>query len=117
MTALAQTHRLTVEQSDLMRGSIVRHSLFAERAPAPARWVDAQIERLRDDELTLIWLRKQIARGDWAAIQRGLGWLSRLPRDKIDGVTGTRAVVISSDRVQLKHFGRRFRRLEAFMGF
>jgi len=76
MTALAQTHRLTVEQSDLMRGSIVRHSLFAERAPAPARWVDAQIERLRDDELTLIWLRKQIARGDWAAIQRGLGWLS-----------------------------------------
>ena len=76
MTALAERHRLTPEQSDLMRGSIVRHSLFAERAPAPAGWVDTQIERLRDDELTLIWLRKQIARGEWAAIQRGLSWLS-----------------------------------------
>jgi len=76
MTALARTHRLTVEQTDLMRGSIVRHSLFAERAPAPPRWVDTQIERLRDDELTLIWLRKQIARGEWGAIQRGVGWLS-----------------------------------------
>ena len=43
MTALAQTHRLTVEQSYLIRGSIVRHSLFAELAPAPAHWVYAQI--------------------------------------------------------------------------
>ncbi len=76
MTALVQTHRLTVGQSDLMRAAIVRHSLFAERAPAPERWVDSQIERLRDDELTLIWLRKQIAHSEWAAIQRGLGWLS-----------------------------------------
>ena len=76
MTALTQMHRLSAEQADLMRASIVRHSLFAERAPAPQPWVDTQIERLRDDELTLIWLRKQIARGDWAAIQRGLGWLS-----------------------------------------
>lgn len=82
MTALAHNHRLSVDQSDLMRGSIVRHSLFAERAPAPKRWVDTQIERLRDDELTLIWLRKQIAQSEWSAMQRGLGWLSESVRDQ-----------------------------------
>ena len=82
MTALTQMHRLSAEQADLMRASIVRHSLFAERAPAPQPWVDTQIERLRDDELTLIWLRKQIAQSEWAAIQRGLNWLSGSAREQ-----------------------------------
>ena len=82
MTALTQMHRLSTDQSDLMRASIVRHSLFAERTPAPERWVDTQIERLRDDELTLIWLRKQIAQSEWAAIQRGLSWLSGSAREQ-----------------------------------
>ena len=48
-----------------IRLAIVRHSLFAERAPAPLDWVDAQIQSLNDDELTIIWLRNAIAEGRW----------------------------------------------------
>ena len=38
--------------------------------------MDAQVAALRDDELTVIWLRNAIARGQWEAVQRGLAWLS-----------------------------------------
>ena len=56
--------------------AIVRHSLFAERSPAPPEWVDAQVAALRDDNLTLIWLRKAIGNGEWQAVLDGVEWLS-----------------------------------------
>ena len=56
--------------------AIVRHSLFAERSPAPPEWVDAQVSALRDDNLTLIWLRKAIGNGEWQAVLDGVEWLS-----------------------------------------
>ena len=60
-----------------IRLAIVRHSLFAERAPAPPDWVDAQIQSLNDDELTIIWLRNAIAEGRWRDILSGVSWLSK----------------------------------------
>ena len=56
--------------------AIVRHSLFAERSPAPPEWVNAQVAALRDDNLTLIWLRKAIGNGEWQAVLDGVEWLS-----------------------------------------
>ena len=56
--------------------AIVRHSLFAERSPAPSEWVDTQVATLRNDDLTVIWLRNAIANGDWEAVLTGLKWLS-----------------------------------------
>ena len=56
--------------------AIARHSLFAERSPAPSEWVDAQVAALRDDDLTVIWLRKAIANGEWQAVLDGIDWLS-----------------------------------------
>ena len=38
--------------------------------------MDAQVAALREDDLTVIWLRNAIARGQWEAVQRGLSWLS-----------------------------------------
>ena len=38
--------------------------------------MDAQVAALREDELTVIWLRNAIARGQWEAVQQGLAWLS-----------------------------------------
>ncbi|GIR83206.1 MAG: hypothetical protein CM15mP84_09540 [Cellvibrionales bacterium] len=58
-----------------IRLAIVRHSLFAERAPAPPDWVDTQIQSLNDDELTIIWLRNAIAEGRWRDILSGVSWL------------------------------------------
>ena len=60
-----------------IRLAIVRHSLFAERAPAPPGWVDAQIQSLNDDELTIIWLRNAIAEGRWRDILSGVSWLTK----------------------------------------
>ena len=57
--------------------AIVRHSLFAERAPAPPDWVDTQIQSLNDDELTIIWLRNAIAAGRWRDILSGVSWLGK----------------------------------------
>ena len=56
--------------------AIVRHSLFAERSPAPPDWVEAQIASLRDDDLTVIWLRNAIGDGEWEAVGTALEWLS-----------------------------------------
>ena len=56
--------------------AIVRHSLFAERSPAPSEWVDAQVGALRDDDLTVIWLRNAIGNGEWQAVLDGIDWLS-----------------------------------------
>lgn len=60
-----------------IRLAIVRHSLFAERAPAPPDWVDTQIQSLNDDELTIIWLRNAIAEGRWRDILSGVSWLGK----------------------------------------
>lgn len=65
-----ETHLRTVTSA------IVRHSLFAERSPAPPEWVDAQVAALRDDDLTVIWLRNAIGNSNWEAVQTGLEWLS-----------------------------------------
>jgi soluble lytic murein transglycosylase len=65
-----ETHLRTVTSA------IVRHSLFAERSPAPPEWVDAQVAALRKDDLTVIWLRNAIGNSEWEAVQTGLQWLS-----------------------------------------
>ena len=59
-----------------VKAAIVRHSLFAERSPAPPEWVDAQVANLRSDDLTLIWLRKAIGNSEWQAVLEGVEWLS-----------------------------------------
>ena len=59
-----------------VKAAIVRHSLFAERSPAPTEWVDAQVANLRNDDLTLIWLRKAIGNSEWQAVLEGVEWLS-----------------------------------------
>ena len=59
-----------------LTAAIVRHSLFAERSPAPTEWVNAEVANLRDDNLTLIWLRKAIGNSQWEAVLEGVEWLS-----------------------------------------
>ncbi len=76
MISVREGYALSPSRSRSVTAAIVRHSLFAERSPAPTDWVDAQVAALRDDELTVIWLRNAIAKGQWAAVQRGLSWLS-----------------------------------------
>ena len=61
---------------ETVTSAIARHSLFAERSPAPSDWVDTQVGALRDDDLTVIWLRKAISNGDWQAVLDGIDWLS-----------------------------------------
>ena len=56
--------------------AIVKHSLFAERSPAPDDWVQAQVQVMKDDDLTLIWLRQRIAEGRWTELVTEIGWLS-----------------------------------------
>ena len=62
-------------QLEAMEALIVRHSLFAQSA-APEPWVVETLARLRDDELTEIYLRHQIQKSDWIAVSEGLVWLS-----------------------------------------
>ena len=62
-------------QLEAMEALIVRHSLFAQNA-APEPWVVETLGRLRDDELTEIYLRNHIQDADWAAVSEGLAWLS-----------------------------------------
>ena len=56
--------------------AIVKHSLFAERSPAPADWVQTQVQVLKEDDLTLIWLRQRIAEGRWSELSTEIDWLS-----------------------------------------
>ena len=56
--------------------AIVKHSLFAERSPAPADWVQTQVQVLKEDDLTLIWLRQRIAEGRWSELATEIDWLS-----------------------------------------
>ena len=74
--SLRENATFTEAHSQAVTTAIVRHSLFAERSPAPPQWVDAQVAALRDDDLTVIWLRNAIAKADWAAVLTGLEWLS-----------------------------------------
>ena len=62
-------------QVEAMEALIVRHSLFAQNA-APEPWIVETLARLRDDELTEIYLRHHIQEADWAAVSDGLAWLS-----------------------------------------
>lgn len=62
-------------QLQAMEALIVRHSLFAQNA-APEPWVVETLARLRNDELTEIYLRHHIQEADWVAVSEGLAWLS-----------------------------------------
>ena len=76
LSSLREHHVFSLVQQQEIASAIVRHSLFAERAAAPPDWVDKQIAQLKNDELTMIWLRNAIADGDWLSVQRGIDWLS-----------------------------------------
>ena len=69
------TQPFTDAQLQDMESLIVRHSLFAQSA-APEPWLIEILERLRDDDLTEIYLRNQVTEADWPAILGGLPWLS-----------------------------------------
>lgn len=75
-------HALTDQQKEIAIWDIARHSLFAERSPAPRAWVTQYIAELGKDELTVIWLRNAIAEGQWEAVQEGLQWLSKGARSQ-----------------------------------
>ena len=62
-------------EREAMEVMIARHSLFAQSA-APEPWLIETLARLADDELTGIYLRKQIEEGHWQALLEGLDWLS-----------------------------------------
>lgn len=70
-----QRQAFTDQQREAMEALILRHSLFAESSPEEG-WVIESLARLRDDELTEIYLRNQIKEGDWDALLEGAGWLS-----------------------------------------
>ncbi len=76
LIALEKDHPFSSEQVVEVSLGIARHSLFAERSPAPEAWVKQQVAHLKEDELTTIWLRNAIAGGQWQAVQEGLQWLS-----------------------------------------
>ncbi len=65
----------TDQQLEAMVAMITRHSLFAQSA-APEAWVLDNLQRLRDDELTEIYLRQQLHDGHWQHLLDGLAWLS-----------------------------------------
>jgi soluble lytic murein transglycosylase len=67
-------------QLEAMESLIIRHSLFAQSA-APEPWIVETLARLRDDELTEIYLRQQIQAANWVAVSQGLVWLSSDVRD------------------------------------
>ena len=71
---------LTDQQIEAIEEMIVRHSLFAQSAPAES-WVIDGLSRLRNDELTEIYLREQVAEGQWSALLRALEWLSSARRE------------------------------------
>ena len=67
------------QQLEAMESLIARHSLFAQSA-APEAWLIETLARLKDDELTQIYLRGQVLEGDWQAVQESLTWLSEAAR-------------------------------------
>ncbi len=71
----------TPQQVRDMELMIARHSLFAQSA-APESWLIDTLGELRDDELTEIYLRKQVEEGHWSALLEGLPWLSDRGRAK-----------------------------------
>ena len=82
MISLSGHFEVTDPRRERVSKSIVKHSLFAERSPAPADWLQAQVRALKDDELTLIWLRKRIAEGRWSELISEIGWLSPALREQ-----------------------------------
>lgn len=80
MESLEADLEFSSTQRRQMVSMIVRHSLFAQSA-APEEWLITEIEALRDDELTGIFLRKTIAESRWPDYRKAYEWLS-------DGVRG-----------------------------
>ena len=76
MISLSGHFEASDPKRDRVSKAIVKHSLFAERSPAPADWLQKQVQALKDDELTRIWLRKRIAEGRWRELTSEIGWLS-----------------------------------------
>lgn len=70
----------TDQQLEAMESLIARHSLFAQSA-APEVWLVETLARLRDDELTQIYLREQVREGDWEGVEAGLAWLTDASRE------------------------------------
>jgi soluble lytic murein transglycosylase len=64
------------QQIQAIEAMIARHSLFAQSA-APNQWLQETLDRLRDDELTEIYLRNCIKAGAWDDLLTGLNWLSQ----------------------------------------
>lgn len=69
-------HNFSPDQLRRLESAIVRHSLFAERAPAPDDWILDRLSALRDDELSSIYLRALIGKGDWRRYLASVEWLS-----------------------------------------
>jgi len=82
LVALERDHPFSSGQVAAVSLDIARHSLFAERSPAPEAWVEQQVATLKRDDLTVIWLRNAIAGGQWQAVQDGLQWLSEEARSQ-----------------------------------
>lgn len=70
-----QTQPFSDQQRHAMEAMIARHSLFAKSA-APDDWLVETLARLRDDELTEIYLRNRVSEGRWPAVLEALDWLS-----------------------------------------
>jgi soluble lytic murein transglycosylase len=76
MESLDTSIDFSTAQRQQMVSMIVRHSLFA-RSAAPESWVIEQVDTLRDDELTGIFLRKMIAENRWLDYRTAYQWLSQ----------------------------------------
>ena len=76
MESLDASIQFSTAQRRQMTSMIVRHSLFA-RSAAPESWVIEQIDTLRDDELTGIFLRKMISENRWLDYRTAYQWLSQ----------------------------------------
>lgn len=76
MESLDASIEFSPAQRRQMTSMIVRHSLFA-RSAAPESWVIEQIDTLRDDELTGIFLRKMISENRWLEYRTAYQWLSQ----------------------------------------
>ncbi len=69
------------QQLQAMERMIVRHSLFTQSS-APDPWIAETLDRLRDDELTEIYLRNQLRDSHWGALLEGVEWLSPAKREE-----------------------------------
>ena len=66
---------LSDQQIEAVEAMIIRHSLFAKSSPVET-WIGERLARLRDDELTEIYLRNQVEESHWQALLDGVQWLS-----------------------------------------